>query len=860
MKKIISIILSLSMLLTVLPSFASQAVASENDYEYFLEARELLVGLGCKDVTDKKDTVITRDAWISLATEFSHYQSISRINLANAGIHSDTNYYFLPENPIKVKDALIMLVKLLGYQPGVEYADSVYINFATKLDLADGINSSMDSDLTYEGAYILLYNYLRANTAEINLTDADVNIRTGDTSILYEKYNIVEVYGQITESPGYSLKDAYGIDFGYVTIGDELCRNPRYNGDEYFGKYVTAYVKDYDSASAEIVAMFADDKTESLTIYSDDCISYDKRILVYADENGKNKSKKISINADVFCNGERFDYKTDFIPETGKITVLDNGIHSDGADIVIIEKTEDIKLTSVLPNSKTVYSSDKKGAALVIDEEVSLTAPDGEVFDFENLTSGDVLTTWFKSDGTIWKAIVNNYSMTEVISEVSQNGVVILGKEYGFSKSRYEQFKDVIKPAVTVNALINIYGEICDMTSAVSVDGLPGVMLAIGNVKKGLSQNLSIKMYNPSDGIVVYPVSENASINGKRFKTIDEMDAQFEKFEGTSNEVQKFIIYKLNEEKTIVTSIDFATEIPMTANGDSKVYLTKAVDNTDTVTGKYRRWSKMFGHDIIVEPSSTTMFRLPKQSETGEINDNPDYFSNTKFSGITSGTTYSECKVRAYTLNPKSKIAQFLTIEYDASDSSSETPKSGTRASMVGSISTKMYNDEPNESVVIYNYNYPTGITVYGKNATYFSDLGIESGDIIHLEYNSTTKVAKAVKLLWKKDAKNLANNTLSYGSEGGITDIRYCKVYKMWEGIADMFFDDEDLSVQNTDNAMVFRTDMFQIFKYNERLKTVETVSADEFVAYDAVGDDLCSRVIVELRYRESVSMFLID
>lgn len=860
MKKIISILLSVLLIFPALPAFAEGEPPSANDYEYFLEAHELLTGLGCQKVDTKKDGIITRDAWINLATKFSHYENVSRLNLAGAGIHSDTNYYFLPENPIKVRDAVVMLVKLLGYQPGVEYADTVYIKTAMTLDIDEGLNVNFDDYVTYETAYILLYNFLKADTAEVSYSTTDVNIKKGDTNLLYEKFNIVELYGQVTWSPSYSISSQEGADDGYIRIGDKLCTNLRYDGDEYFGRYVTAYVKNYDSSNAEVVSLHTDDKSKVSILKSEDCVSFDDGTLSYYEASGKTKSIKISLSADVYQNGKPFDFDESIIPESGSITIIDNDVYGDGADVVLIDRTVDVKISALTPSDYTVYSSDVPGTKLVIDEDVKLLEPSGIPYDFENLTIGDVLTVWYKNDMSIWKAVWNNYSFSDVISGVGDKGVEIAEKKYSFSKSRYDFFKDKIIPGENVTVLLNIYGEICDVTSSVTTDGTPGVMLALANMKKGLSQSLSMKLYTVSDGIIVYPVSENVLINGKKYKTMDEVDNAFEKFAGTENEVQKFVVFKLNEDKTVITSVDFASEIPMDVDGESRVYLTKTIDESDKITGKYRRYSKILGYDITVEPSTTTLFRIPKQSKTGELYDEPDFYKNSKFASVQSGTIYSECRIKAYTLDPTSKVSQFVTIEYDVSDGSSDTPEAGTRASLVGEISKTIHDDEETEAVVIYNYTYPNGVTVYGKTPTYFTDLGVESGDIIHLDYNSTTKMAKAVRILWKKGADTLANNTVAFGEEGGITDIRYCKVYKLWGTVADMFYNNEDMSGMTTDDAMIFRTDLFQIFKYDERTKTVSITNANEFMPYVVAGEENCSRVIVEVRYRESVSMFLVD
>lgn len=854
MKKLLSITLSLILFVSALPAFAAKE-STIGEYDYFLEAQELLTGLGCQNVSSKKATPISREAWLNLATEFSYYDNVTRQNLAGAGIHSETNYYFYPEENIKVRDAVVMLVKLLGYMPGVEYEASVYINVAAKLDIDNGINASFNDDLTYENAYILLYNYLRANTAELKISSGGVNIKSGDTNILYEKYGITLVEGQVTETPSYSLKGEPALETGFLKIGDDLCKNNRYNADEFFGCSVIAYVRDYKGTN-EIVSMQVSSDCEITVITSENTPEYRDGAVYYSPDGAKEKKINVSPLADMFRNGESyvFDENT-FVPCEGKMTFVDNG---KGEEIIIIESTSDIKVSATDSRNLKIYSKDCGGLTYTIDDETALITPDGVKMDFESITVGDVITIWEKSDGSLHKAVVCTNALNLEAEEVSGASLIFDGTKYDFSPSRYDYFKDILSPGKTYDAIINIYGKIADLKETAAADGLVGIMVQCAVKTSGLSQSMSVKIYDMTDGFVTYPVSKKNIVNGKAFKTYDEIFGAIPKKEGTDKVNQTLILYKLNDAKEVI-SVDIASEVPMDITGDSKLYVTKYTEESNNATGKYKRYSKFLGPDLMIEPTTTTMFRFPIQSEDGSVIDEEEMYSAKKLISVTSGTIYSNCRIIGYSLDPEDKIAKYVTVEYDGSSGDIEGVSGDVRLSMVGEIKQCIHNDEPVEAVTIYNKHNVNGITVYGKSLTHFTDLGFEAGDLVRVSYNSETLVAKAAEIIWKRGSETLANNKLIFGGEAAICDVRFLKTYKRWGVTVDMFYKDVDMSTVTTDDAMVFRADLYVLFRYNEKLGTVENLTYNDFLTYDTSGNS-ASEIILETRYRDPMSMFFVD
>jgi len=180
-RKLIILLLCLSMIIgvTALPTMAEQSQNSD-----FLRANELLTGLGFNDVSLMASNEITRGEFIDLLVANSFYDNVQKDDLPGIGLYSDTNYVYLPEKSITIKEAITFCIKLLTFNS--ETVDDYLITEVnSRLKLSRGILNDWSSPITYEQAYILIYNYL---TADISVYGNRFSI--GNTTILADKYNI----------------------------------------------------------------------------------------------------------------------------------------------------------------------------------------------------------------------------------------------------------------------------------------------------------------------------------------------------------------------------------------------------------------------------------------------------------------------------------------------------------------------------------------------------------------------------------------------------------------------------------------------------------------------------------------------
>ena len=859
MRKILSLILISVIVISAIPALSVSAeTAPKCDADLFDEASEVLTSIGCADIRVKKDQLISRDAWVNLMLEHSFYEGIDKAELATSGIYSETNYYFHPDENINLGDAVTMLVKLLGFMPGVEYNKSVYINTAQRMDIDRGINASFDDYMTYEMAYVLLFNYLNSNTAELNISSDSVYVKDSGKSILETKYGITTVYALVTDSQSYSLKSDRGLGDGLMSLDGMVCKNERYDSDAYFSRYVTAYIHNYGKTN-EIVALFADGQTRVIEISTKDSPSIQNNKIAYYNESNRQTSENISLYAQVFLNGEKIVYdEANILPECGKITIIDNGLYSDGADVVIVESVTDIKIASVNLNASKIYCDGLNNDVLVLDDDIALKTDKGMSIELDSLTSGDILSVWKKADQSIWKAVLCTESTAGTITAVSKGDIFIDGQIYSVSPSRKSFIDDFCNPGEEVRAVFNVYGQIADLTQTENSDSLCGILMQYAFKQNGLTKNCSVKIYDAQGGFSTYGVGEKVSVNGFLCKSYEEFLKHLPLNTDSNTLKQTFVLYELDENDKLI-SLDYSSDEVMDSDSDSKLYLVGKTEKSDVYTGTYKRYSKYFGPSIFIEPTQTLMFKYPKQGENGEITDDEDLYSVTNLNSVVSGSAYQNCRITGYSIDENSKVANYITVEYESSSGIANAVGGDTRVSMVGEIKKCVWRDETVEAVTVYNSKSPSGTTVYGKDENYFTNLGIECGDIIRVDYSGETMTANATELVWENGNSAFTNGAYTYGKKGDICDVRFSKVYKNWGVVSDVFPGDVKLESASPKDAIPVRTDLYAIFRYNEKLGVVETLTYRDILAYDIAGDD-CSKIIYEMRYFDPMSMYIVE
>ncbi|MBQ4631653.1 MAG: hypothetical protein IJB70_11800 [Clostridia bacterium] len=837
--KILSIVLAFIFVFACYPT-----VNAKTDNLYFDEANTLLVGLGFEDVSSKANEIISREALIELLVDNSFYEGIELGDLAMMGIYADANFYFLPENQICLKDALIICVKLLTLGD-TTITDHDRLTIAWDLDLKKGIFTELNAPLTYADAYILLYNYLNADISVYNGRFA-----IGNTTILSDKHHIDIVEGFVDKAGRYAI-DNEPLIKGKVSINGKVYVSEKY-GEEIFGKNVVAYIRD----SKTLIAANISTDTDVKEIYSYNSPTFTNNRYVYFDDVLKEKTIKISQSADMFYNGYEFNFDSNLIcPESGKITVIDNSLYSDGADIVIIDSAETVKAEYVDRNSQIIYSA---GKSFKLDDDTIITDDNGKTRAISKINAGDILSLYIGQNNIASKCVKITKTVSGTLDSTGDDFITINGKKYSVTESLNLKSKENL--GKTISAYIDKYGTLVHLTTENTVSLNVGISRVVKLFEKGLSSSLRIKIYTEAGIDEEFYFAENARVNGTLCKTYAETERAIPKV--GSNVKQSLVAYELNG-KNEITAIDFPSDKIMDIDSPSRIYKT-AKDNLSAFSHvTYNKWREDFGESVFITPE-TKVFRVPRQQADGTICEDTVFYSATVCSSMVTGTAYHNHTSTGYGFDKESKISDVVLLEYDASTGSSAIMPELTPLSIVGSVSHILTPDgDEAEAVMLYDYINPDGRLIYGDSLSYFSSQNIEPGDLVRIDYTDETGKANMTELVYKNGAETLEDGGYLYtgsgGGKGQEADIRLCNVYKRWDIVLDLVYTNVDMENIQSEDIKSVKGSGYTIYKYNKQKGKIEVLTLDDILTYDISGEN-CSKVVMFDVSFSPASLFVLE
>lgn len=838
--KLISLIISITMMTACFGH-----TASASDSSYFAEANALLTGLGFEDAEAKATEYISRDKFVDILVQNSFYDNTDKSALAMSGIYADTNYYFHPDSNITFKDALTLCVRVLGMAQDGDIDDFALLRIASNLRLMRGINAQISDFITYGQAYILLYNYLIADLSPYSNQYPYIG-----NSVLNDKYKVYEVSGMVDAAGAYTLNGKKMSD-DRMSI-DSVIYKYNSDGEAFFGRYVTAYVAEKGRVD-EIIALSVNEESRVVLITPQSEAVFSGNVYEYTDANGNARKAKISVNADVFRNGGTSKLNSlNAVPESGCVTVIDNGAYSDGADIVIVEEAATAKVSGINKEKEAWFSS---GMSIVPDEDTILTDDNGKSFGFGDVAVGDVLSVYVSDSSSVYKVVKLTKNVSSKLTGVGDGAIVLGDMTYSVSASVGNVASEYMGKAVTVT--LDAFNTAVYIDEVSEKSGIVGVILDSKLETGSFEDKLHIKIFTEEGVTSQYTLDKNCKINSVRYDSFAEAEQAIPKL---GSEVRVGIVrYNLSTDG-LITELDFSSERLMDTESGAKIYKTgeDKLKNLSYIT--YKKWSEIFGEGVFIEPS-TKVFRIPKQDDDGTIWDEEALYSVFTCSSLTSGTNYTATS-EGYSLDKNDKVADYVIIRYDGS-SGAEGVSDDTRLYMVGSISKTVTPDgDEAEAITVFNKDNSSGRLIYGKTTDYFSSQNIAPGDLIRINYISQTSKVKAVELVYKKGADTLIGGGYLHngngGGEGQVSEIRLCKVLKNWNPVVDLVYANVSPESATDSDIKPIKASLYGIFRYNEKLKKVETVTADELISYELAGNS-CSTIAFDDRWYDPFSVFIV-
>lgn len=371
-----------------------------------------------------------------------HKYSNEIARLGSMGIiNGDGNGNFLPDNNIKLQEAISIAVNALGYKEIAANRGTWtngYYSVAVMLNLYTGIDGKGDEALSYNDYICLMYNICEAQPLiEYEYIVENTEYRQSGFGLLDRKLsrmNLEIVEGVLSN-----------INNEKVTIGSKVYVNKSSMGAEFLGYKVIA-IKDRNTGVIK-AGTACSVYNEVLELGEDEIVSIDFNKLVY--EKGKNKTETIDISdfSGIVKNGTALNSvgRDDISLVNGKILLIDND-RDMKYDFLNIISAEYFTIERLSTNTHIITAeSGMSGENVSIyfdteNEDVYHIATDaeGNSMKLENLEKGDSFRLINSKDGKrtelklLEEETLESFEMMD-----NSDGIVLItkdGTEYGIAK------------------------------------------------------------------------------------------------------------------------------------------------------------------------------------------------------------------------------------------------------------------------------------------------------------------------------------------------------------------------------------------------------------------------------------------
>lgn len=811
MKRIISLIIVLSVIFSSV-LFVNAAGKTAVDVE---EAYGLLQALSVIDKDFASDsTPITRAEFTALtvkAAGFAPYvaQEVSAAPFSDVAKDAPYASYiamakerkislgytdgsFRPEEKISLMEAVVYLIRILGYTDIAEEKGGYpggYQTEAYSLDLLDGISDSFTSTVTKEYAVKLLFNALNTRVLVLNsYGDKDSFSIDYGNYLMYESMNVEKVEGimdevDISALVGPNELSPYTISINRVLI-DVGTLSPNY----LLGYNVTAYYKNENGKNVLVYVTPDKEKNTVKTAEISEISEIANQVVTCVDSEGETTKIRYEKGAAILYNGvatKSFFNTSIYLDENGAklsgyIDFLDN--NGDGvADVVFVNAYEEYIAGKKDAGSKILYDKNDPSHKIVLDtttndpytiifneagEEIQLTAVK---------TGASVVVMRSKPDA--YQGYIKVYVSVKTVSGVLEGTdekdgakvVIIDGKEYPMSNYAVKYYNANLY-GKNITAVINTYGEVAfiDDSSAVEKTGLlKGVKIATAEYESSMfyiysenGENLEIE---PAKWIKLdgrpNPYSSSSTADMNTLKGILDMVAsQYTVAPDGSNKMNLVIQYTVNEDGKL-TSIDTAYDKegnPASRSkmepGDSLVAL-KITESDICIRNTY---NNIIGKKIIIDKVSKVFLYPEDDSSEG-------YWISTADKVFNNLGTYDA--VAYYT--DKDSVSPSAYVMSEDSPTYFHTSSSGYMSMILKVTDTK--NDEGLPAKKIYMYHNNELVTYYSDANTKcecnssscggFKVSDLAAGDIIYAGINKISSELEKFYIRYDNSAKMIYHN-----------------------------------------------------------------------------------------------------
>ncbi len=461
-KKIASIVLIIAMMLNGMVLAASNSV----EVDYYEEALFDITSLGIFIPDDeggyRTEDKLTRAEFATVilrvmgydetttaytgtfpdVAEDAWYMSAVETVASNGIMVGDDTGYFRPEDYVSYEEAVVTLVRTLGYGKNAETLGGYpygHLEQARKLDLLEGLD--MGEDFLRGDLAVIVYNAIDTPLMVKNYGSADEYFISDGTyrDLLMGERNggsMYKVNGIVMATP-YSYIDfpIAGLENDEVVIGSGTFNVGSTDAAKYLGMEVDAFCRKDAKGKLTLVSVRATENNVVYELKADEVISYDGNFVEYEKENGK--TAKINVEGcTTLKNGlpvERPGSSTYDI-KNGSVKIIDNDNNKVG-DIVLIETYENALVSGVSNNVIRFYDGfTVAGDNLLnvdyddLELKFEIYDKDGNSAKVEDIKKDSLISVYVDESKTRFRIYISNEMVSGPYS-YSVDGYIGIGEE-----------------------------------------------------------------------------------------------------------------------------------------------------------------------------------------------------------------------------------------------------------------------------------------------------------------------------------------------------------------------------------------------------------------------------------------------
>ena len=462
MRKLLAVLLSFVILLSVLPAVYA---ASTVDEENVNESKKLNLAFDMRILTEDSDgdrlldEKVTRIQMLIAVYRLMNYEQAEDIPVATKQYYSDISLFhygagyaqimtesgfiygygdgtYGADNPTTLNECIMILLRTAGYSGYCEWINKTPYEVAIDLGLLKNVHLSQNDIITRRDVAMILYNLMFIETLKVSGGTGNIINYSAGGEYIREVLRLDYTDGIVDGMAGVSLEGYISEDC--VSVNHETYSMSRQFLNDYLGYKVRLI---YNPDNSETLSIIPDDKNKSVTLDAEDLDRYENNTYFYYRSDASNKTSHYRIDRtfDAIYNGYPVFDNDYMLPEYGDVTLIDND-NDNVYDVVIINNYENFIIESYSANENlaVMKNVDLTGehVRLYIDSYTICKIKDseGKEITTTRINPNSVLTVQRSVDNHYIYIIVNDETISGTIEHIGNNGnkveLTVDGKKY----------------------------------------------------------------------------------------------------------------------------------------------------------------------------------------------------------------------------------------------------------------------------------------------------------------------------------------------------------------------------------------------------------------------------------------------